>query len=122
MLDIIIKENLDWSDRDILHKILVNQHFIISKIAIFMSDFEDLQALVSRMKGNLDNIKTGVATIVAALPATGGLTADQVATLKAQLMDAAAESDEDAAAVAAALPPAAETPAPDGPGADQPAS
>lgn len=91
-----------------------------------MSAAEDLQALVARLtasqaslKTSLDTVKTGVATIVAGLPASGGLTADEVAALKASLTAAAdtedanaAEGVEDAAAVSAAQPaPPAETPA-----------
>lgn len=71
-----------------------------------MSAATDLQTLVAQLKGNLDTIKTGVATIVAGLPAEGGLTADEVAALKLSLQDAVAESAEDAAAVTAAQPQA----------------
>jgi peptidoglycan hydrolase CwlO-like protein len=85
-----------------------------------MSSAEDLQALVARLttsqaslKTSLDSVKAGVATIVAGLPATGGLTADEVAALKLSLSAAAdtedanaAEGAEDAAVVAAAQPAA----------------
>lgn len=117
MFDTIIVENLDKSDREFLHQAF---HFLNNKIDKIMSAAEDLQALVARLtasqaslKTSLDSIKAGIGTIVAGLPATGGLTADEVASLKASLTTAAdtedanaAEGTEDAAAVAAAQPPA----------------
>lgn len=77
----------------------------------------DLQTLVDQLKASqaatktsLDSIKAGVATIVAGIP-EGGMTADEVAALKASLTDAltteqanAGEASDDAAAVAAAQP------------------
>jgi hypothetical protein len=42
MLDIIIQENEGMPDRHLLHKILANQHLIISKIAIFMATIEEV--------------------------------------------------------------------------------
>lgn len=125
MLDIIIRENEDKTDRHLLYKILENQHFIISQNSKIMSAAEDLQALVARLttsqaglKTSLDTVKSGIATIVAGLPATGGLNADEVAALKASLTAAvdaedanAAEGAEDAAAVSAAQPAAPEAPA-----------
>lgn len=131
MLDIIIKENLDKSDRDILHQLLANQHLIISQNVKIMSAAEDLQALVTRLttsqaslKTSLDSLKTGIATIVGNLPPTGGMTADEVAALKLSLSNAAdtedanaAEGADDAAAVAAAQPAApVVTPPADGSG------
>lgn len=115
MNDMIFNEYADHSDRALLLKIIENQHIMIgkmtlefhflnSKIEKIMSAADDLQALVASLKGSLDSIKTGVATIVAGLPAAGGLTADEVAALKASLTDAAGEASDDAAAVAAAQP------------------
>lgn len=90
-----------------------------------MSDAQDLQALVDQLtagqtaiKASLDTIKTGVGTIVAGLPPTGGLTEDEVTALKASLTTAIAgenanvqEASDDAAAVAAAQPAAPAAPA-----------
>lgn len=120
------------TDRDLLITIIENQHLIIAQNFKIMSQAAvDLQALVDQMKASqtqtkasLDSIKAGVATIVAGLP-DGGLTADEVAALKASLTDVAAtevanasEAADDAAAVAAAQPappatdePPVETPA-----------
>lgn len=83
-----------------------------------MSAATDLQTLVDQLTANqaglktsLDSIKAGVATIVAGIPDAGGMTADEVAVLKANLTAAvaaesanASEASDDAAAVAAAQP------------------
>jgi peptidoglycan hydrolase CwlO-like protein len=133
MFDTMKQRHSHLSDRDLLITILVNQYYLTQKLENIMSAAEDLQALVAKLtasqaglKTSLDSIKTGVATIVAGLPATGGMTADEVTALKASLSAAvdtetanAAEASDDAAAVAAAQPAApvadpgtpAETPA-----------
>jgi hypothetical protein len=137
MLDIIIKEHKDHSDRDLLLKILGNQYFIISKLAVMSNDAQDLQGLIDQLKQSqaatklsldaanksLGDIKTGIGTIIKGIP-TGGLTAEETANLKASLSDAltgeqanqaeaegtASAASDDAAAVASAQP-APETPA-----------
>lgn len=86
---------------------------ITQKLSIIMNVAQYLQALVTSMKGSLDTIKSGVAAIAAKLPADGGMTADEVAALKASLQDAVTEAADDAAAVAALQPAAPVTPAPD---------
>lgn len=97
-------------------------HFLNSKINNLMSAATDLQTLVDQLtasqaglKTSLDTIKTGVATIVAGIPA-GGMTADEVAALKTSLTTAltteqanASEASDDAAAVSAAQPAAPAT-------------
>jgi len=136
MLNIIIMEHADHSDREVLHHILLNQHFIISKLSKIMSEAEDLQVLITQLKesqvvtktsldaanASLATIKTGVAAIIAGIPA-GGLSAAETAALKASLVDTltteqanaaeasgtADEASAEAAAVSAAVPP--ETPA-----------
>lgn len=109
-----------YSDRGLLIYILELQLLNAQKIEKIMSTAEDLQALVARLaasqaslKTSLDTVKAGVATIVAGLPATGGMTAEEVAALKVSLTAAAdtedanaAEGTEDAAAVTAAQPAA----------------
>lgn len=116
MEDIIAQEEKYSTDRQLLHKILGYQHLLISKIAIFMSAFDDLSTLVATLKGSLDTIKSGVATIVAGID-PNGLTADQVTQLKASLTDAVSEASDDAAAVAAAQPAAPAAPVTDAPAA-----
>lgn len=115
----LFKEHHDqYSDRELLLQVLENQHLIISQNFKIMSQAAvDLQTLVDQLKASqaatktsLDSIKAGVATIVAGIP-EGGMTADEVAALKASLTDAltteqanAGEASDDAAAVAAAQP------------------
>jgi hypothetical protein len=131
MLDIIIKEHQGHSDRDLLHKILANQYYIISKLSIMSNDAQDLQTLVQQLKdaqaatktsldaanASLTAIKAGISTIIGGIP-SGGLTAEETAALKQSLADAlageqanqteaadtAAAASDDAAAVAAAQP------------------
>src|SRR5579872_6968827 len=124
MLDFLKKHHEDYSDRDLLLTIIENQHLIISQNFKLMSAATDLQTLVDQLtasqaaiKTSLDTVKSGVATIVAGIPA-GGMTADEVTALKASLTAAlatkqanATEAQADAAAVAAAQP----TPAPSTP-------
>lgn len=120
-----LKEHHDGhTDRELLLNILENQHLIISQNFKLMSAATDLQALVDQLvasqtasKTSLDAIKTGVATIVASIPA-GGMTADEVTALKASLTAAvateqanASEASADAAAVEAAQPAAPAAPA-----------
>lgn len=133
MLDIIIKENLGKPDRDLLHQILANQHFIISQNSKIMSAATDLQALVDQLTGSqatlktaldaqkasLDSIKSSIGIIVDGLP-KGGMTADEVEALKTSITtalgteqanateaaDNAADASDDAAALTAALPAA----------------
>lgn len=120
-MDKFIREEHSYRvDRELLYIIAERQDFLYTKIAIFMSQAAtDLQALVDQLttgqaqtKTSLDAIKSGVATIVAGIP-DGGLTADEVAALKASLTAAvatetanASEAGDDAAAVAAAQPAA----------------
>lgn len=119
-LEDIIEKFIGRSDREFLHELFREIHFLKEQNRQIMSAAEDLQALVARLtasqaslKTSLDTVKAGVATIVAGLPATGGLTADEVTALKASLSPAAdaedanaAEGTADAAAVTAAQPAA----------------
>lgn len=119
MLDIIFKMHGHLSDRDLLYTILANQLSNDQKLEKIMSAATDLQALVDQLtasqaglKTSLDTIKTGVATIVAGIP-EGGMTADEVAALKAKITSAlateqanASEAADDAAAVTSAQPAA----------------
>lgn len=132
MLKKILRETLGKTIRHLLLKILVNQHFLNIKLDTIMSAAEDLQAMVAKLKASqatmktaldsqkvsLDAVKTGIAAILAGLPATGGMTADEVTALKASLADAlstedantaeatdnATEASDEATAVSAAQP------------------
>lgn len=115
MLNIIIQENADKTDRDLLHKILANQYFIISKIAIFMDIQSQINADVAAIKAALDKISadsTVVTAGIAALQAqvAGGTQVDltQLDALAAQAATVQASVD----ATAAALTPASTAPAP----------
>lgn len=135
MFNLFKQHHENLTDRDLLLQILENQHLIISQNFKIMSAATDLQALVDQltasqtaMKASLDSIKSGVATIVANIPA-GGMTADEVTALKASLTTAlateqanASEASDDAAAVAAAQPAAPAPAAPPTDGSAAPAA
>lgn len=83
MFELLKNQHGHLSEKDLLIMILSNQHFIISKIAIFMGQFEDFSAA-------LDKIDTGISGVAAELRAIagapqGGLTADQEASLLARI-------------------------------------
>lgn len=93
MLDIIIKENLGKPDRDLLHQILANQHYIISKFSI--------------MSTQDDKIKQDIAAVLVAFTAIGAdlstIADDQtkMVTLIANLKNQEATGQDQSATVTA---------------------
>lgn len=94
-LRIFCKGNCNYGER-----ILEKLNFLTEQNKKIMSDFDDLQALVAKLGADNTAIKTGIATIIGKLPAEGGLTADQVATLKAEATQLVSDSDANVAALA----------------------
>lgn len=106
MFEIIKLRYGHLSEKDLHIMELVKLDFIISKIAIFMGQFEDFSAALD----SLDTGITGVATTLAGLASQpkGGLTADQEAQLLARIQG---ESDKLSALTVPAAPAAPVTPA-----------
>ena len=61
-----------------------------------MAALDDLKALVASSVAAVENLKADVADLISKLPAAGGLTSDEVETLRADLQ-ALKEKAEDAA-------------------------
>lgn len=112
MFDHIVNENLGKSDREVLHKILGLQYFIISKLTIIMGQFEDFSAALDKLDTDIAAVATELGNIGTTTP-VGALTADQAASLLARI--AGEQSKLEALAVPAPVvaPPVAD-PAPDG--------
>lgn len=84
-------------------------NFITEQNFKIMSDLTDLQASIAALKADsvaskasLDSLQTSLTTIINGLPKTGGLSEEDVTTLKQNFADAQTASD-DAAAEAAAI-------------------
>lgn len=83
MFDFIIKENEGKPDRHLLHQILANQHFIISKLSIIMDQNADFSAALDKLDADIQ----AVADELKAISTTpkGGLTADQETALLSRI-------------------------------------
>ena len=104
MFNFLKKQHQGDSDRDLLLQIVANQHFIISKISIFMGQFEDFSAALNK----IDTGITGVAAELQTLASNpqGGLTADQETSLLARIQAQADKLTALEVPAAPATPPA----------------
>lgn len=72
-------------------------NFIIHQNKVIMENYESLKARVDKIIADNLQIKSNIAAIRASLPASGGLTADEVVKLSADLDGAVASSDAEVA-------------------------
>lgn len=84
MFDYIVKEFEGKSDRHLLHKILEQNNFIISKLAIIMGQNEDFTAALDKLDADIQAVAAALAAAIGSVPA-GALTADQAAALIARI-------------------------------------
>lgn len=83
----ILREYGRLSDRDLLFKILSNQHFIISQNSKIMGQFEDFTAALDKLDTDVQGVAAELAAIGSQTP-TGALTADQATSLLARIAGA----------------------------------
>lgn len=103
MLDIIIQEHAGKSDRDLLHIVLLEFHYLNKKIDKIMGQFEDFSAALDKLDTDISGVAAELAAIGSQTP-TGALTADQAASLLARI--AGEQSKLEALAVPAPVPAA----------------
>jgi hypothetical protein len=104
ILDYIKKIYSGHSDRDLLHEILSNQHFIISKLLKMDQSVIDLQAAVAAEQ----TVETGVITLLQQLTGQlqSGIDAGDLAAIQATTDQIKANTTALAAAVTANTPAA----------------
>lgn len=66
--------------------------FINSKFNSMSQEFTDLKNLIAQLKGSLAAIRADVKRLADKVPATGGLTAEEAAELKADLTTVAGDA------------------------------
>ena len=104
----------------LLHRNESNQLLIINKIKAMSKDFIDLKASVDAVKLDISDIKTKVGTVIDKLPKDGGMTAEEVAELKAELGEIHGTGQQVEANLDNAINPPVENPPVDNPPADNP--
>lgn len=78
VIDYIIKEFEGKSDRHLLHKILEQTNFLISKFTILMAQIDDLIAQVTDLQATIDATQAKIAAAIAAFE-------QSIADLQAQI-------------------------------------
>lgn len=84
MLDIIIQENLDKSDRDLLHKVLLEFHLLNIKLDKLMTKAEFIQGITD-LKTEVTGIGTKVDALEAAINSAGDVIPQEVVDAFADL-------------------------------------
>jgi hypothetical protein len=92
--------------------LILQQLTLIKKSQVMSTEIlTELKGKVTSLETSLDNIKGDITTIKEGLPAEGGLTADEVADLRAALDGAVSKADALDKENEAATPPEGEQPA-----------
>ena len=123
----IINEYGNKSDKHLFYHILhllhrneVNQLLIIKQNKAMSKEFIDLKASVDAVKLDLSDIKSKVGIIIGKLPDGSGMTAEEVADLKAELTDIHSTGQAVEANLDNAINPPVENPPVDNPPVDNP--